>query len=96
MEADTFNGCHPALISTEVGYPTFVYEPGNQGFIKLSGKLILVSAAGTDRNTSGDLLVITRLLDDEGNANLQAQELIVVPPGAEDEPGYRGYSVCDQ
>ena len=81
---------------TEVGYPTFVYEPGSQGFIKLNGKLIPVSAAGTDRYTSGDLLVTTRLLDDEGNAGLQAQELIVVPPGAGDELGYRGYSICDQ
>ena len=67
-----------------------------EGFIKLNGKLIPVSAAGTDRYTSGDLLVTTRLLDDEGNAGLQAQELIVVPPGAGDELGYRGYSICDQ
>lgn len=81
---------------TEVGYPTFVNDPGNQGFIKLNGKLIPVSAAGADRYTSGDLLVTTRLLDDEGNAGLQAQELIVVPPGAEDELGYRGYVLCDQ
>ncbi len=81
---------------TEVGYPTFVYDPGNQGFIKLNGKLIPVSAAGADRYTSGDLLVTTRLLDDEGNAGLQAQELIVVPPGAGDELGYRGYVLCEQ
>lgn len=81
---------------TEVGYPTFVYDPGNQGFIKLNGKLIPVSAASADRYTSGDLLVTTRLLDDEGNAGLQAQELIVVPPGAGDELGYRGYVLCDQ
>lgn len=81
---------------TEVGYPTFVYDPGNQGFIRLNGKLIPVSAAGADRYTSGDLLVTTRLLNDEGNAGLQAQELIVVPPGAEDELGYRGYVLCDQ
>lgn len=79
---------------TEVGYPTFVYEPGNRGFIKLNGKLIPVGAAGEDRYTGGDLLVATHLLDSEGNAGLQSQEMIVVPPGGKDELGYPGYNIC--
>lgn len=79
---------------TEVGFPTFVYEPGRQGVIKLNGKLIPVNAAGDSRYTSGDLLVTTRSLDEEGNAGLTAMEMIVVPPEAKDELGYRGYSSC--
>jgi hypothetical protein len=79
---------------TEVGFPTFVYEPNGSGFIKLNGKLIPVEPDGADRFTSGGLLVTTQMLDDEGNAGLQAQQLIVVPPGAEDELGYRGYVIC--
>jgi hypothetical protein len=81
---------------TEVGFPTFIYEPGNRGFIKLNGKLIPVTAAGPDRYTSGELLIATRLVDEEGNAGLQAQEIIIVPPGAKDELGYRGYVQCDE
>ena len=79
---------------TEVAFPSFVYEAGRRGFIKLNGKLIPVAAAGQDRYTSGDLLVTTRVLDDEGNAGLRSMELIVVPPGAKDELGYRGYVAC--
>ena len=81
---------------TEVGFPTFIYEPGVRGFIKMNGTLIPVTAEGRDRYTSGELLVATRLVDEEGNAGLQAQEIIVVPPGAKDEIGYRGYVQCDE
>ncbi|ROT94020.1 hypothetical protein EB810_13110 [Altererythrobacter sp. FM1] len=81
---------------TEVGFPTFVYEPGGLGFIKLNGKLIPVEPAGSDRFNSGELLVTTRMLDGEGNAGLSAQQLIVVPPGAGDELGYSGYVDCDR
>ncbi|GMM93731.1 MULTISPECIES: DUF6692 family protein [Erythrobacteraceae] len=80
---------------TEVGFPTFVYQPDSEAFIKLNGKIIPLSADGPDRFTSGELLVTTRLIDEEGNAGLQAQEIIVVPPGAKDELGYRGYVRCD-
>lgn len=66
---------------TEVSFPSFVFEPGRQGVIKLNGKLIPVNAFGKDRYASGDLLVSTRLLDETGNAGLQGMELIVVPPG---------------
>jgi hypothetical protein len=54
-----------------------------------------MQAEGTDRFVSGGLLLTMRTLDDEGNAGLQAQEIIIVPPGAEDELGYRGYVDCD-
>lgn len=79
---------------TEVGFPTFVYQPDGSGIIKLNGKLIPVEPDGTDRFTSGELLVTTRMLDDEGNAGLQALRLIVVPPGAKDELGFDGYTTC--
>lgn len=79
---------------TEVGFPAFVYETGGQAFVKLNGKLIPLQAAGPDRFASGELLVALRTLDDEGNAGLQTQEVIIVPPGAKDEIGYRGYTTC--
>ncbi|OBX18946.1 hypothetical protein A9995_10425 [Erythrobacter sp. QSSC1-22B] len=80
---------------TEVGFPTVVYEPGAQAFVKLNGKLIPMQAAGRDRYVSGELLLTMRTLDDEGNAGLQSQEIVIVPPGAEDELGYRGYINCE-
>jgi len=80
---------------TEVGFPAFVYEQDGTGFIKLNGKLIPVEPVGPDRYTSGELLVVSRILDDEGNAGLRAQQLIVVPPGAKDELGFTGYVDCD-
>ena len=80
---------------TEVGFPSFVYKPGTEGFIKLNGKLIPLQTAGQDRYSSGELLVATRDVDETGNAGLQAMEVIVVPPGAKDEIGYRGYTECN-
>ncbi len=79
---------------TEVAFPSFIFEPGRQGAIKLNGKLIPVSAAGKDRYASGDLIITTRRLDETGDAGIQGMELIVVPPGAKDEIGYRGYVLC--
>lgn len=76
---------------TEVGFPAFLFEPGGSGAIKLNGTLIPVGAAGPGRFASGDLLVTTRSLDEEGSAGLQVMELVVVPPQAKDELGYRGY-----
>jgi hypothetical protein len=35
-----------------------------------------------------------RALGDVSNAGLQTMEMIVVPPGADDEIGYRGYVQC--
>lgn len=79
---------------TEVGFPTFVYQPGGQGFLKLNGKLIPLEAAGEGRYAGGELLVVTRMLDDRGGAGKRSSEIIVVPPGAGDELGYRGYVSC--
>ena len=79
---------------TEVGFPSFIYEAGGEGFIKLNGKLIPLQAAGKDRFTSDNLLVATRAVDETGNAGMQAMEVIVVPPEANDEIGYRGYVKC--
>lgn len=79
---------------TEVGYPAFVYEPDGRGFIKLDGTLIPVAAAGEGGFASGQLRIATRMLDGTGNAGLREMEMLVVPPGAGDELGYRGYVQC--
>lgn len=86
------NSCQFRL--TEVAFPSFVYDGSGQGAIKINGKLIPVTASGPDSYTSGDLRIQTRMLDDEGNAGLQMQELIVAAPGAEDEFGFWGYTTC--
>ena len=83
-----------AVKLTEVGFPSFLYEPGSSGAIKLNAKLIPLPSTGAGRFEAGDLLITIRALDDEGNAGLQAMEMIVVPPGAEDEIGYHGYGQC--
>ncbi|WP_239805606.1 DUF6692 family protein [Croceicoccus hydrothermalis] len=80
---------------TEVSFPAFVYAPGDRGFIKLNGTLVPLDAVGADRFENGGLVVTTRLLDTRGNAGLRGLEMIVVPPGARDELGYRGYTSCD-
>ena len=83
-----------AVNLTEVAFPSFLYEPGASGAIKLNGKLIVLPSIGVNRFEDGGLIVTLRPLDDEGNAGLQSMEMIVVPPGAEDELGYRGYVQC--
>tara|TARA_R110002072_G_scaffold15856_31_gene62875 strand:- start:13400 stop:13900 length:501 start_codon:yes stop_codon:yes gene_type:complete len=79
---------------TEVAFPSLVYEPGGSGAIKLNGKLISLPSTGTSEFADGGLSVALRPLDDAGNAGLQGMEMIVVPPGAQDELGYRGYVQC--
>ena len=83
-----------AVKLTEVGFPSFLYQPGVSGAIKLNGKLIPLPQTGPGRYQAGDLLVTLRALDEKGNAGLQAMEMVVVPPGADDEIGYRGYVQC--
>lgn len=85
-----------AVKLTEVGFPSFLYEPTGSGAIKLNGKLIVLRNAGDARFEDGGLTVTLQPVDDEGNAGLQAMEMIIVPPGAKDEIGYRGYSQCFQ
>ena len=79
---------------TEVAYPSFVYAGDGQGAIKINGKLIPVTSDGPDSYSSGELRIKTRLLEDEGTAGLQMQEMIVVAPRAADEFGFWGYTTC--
>jgi hypothetical protein len=83
-----------ALGGKEVGFPSFLFEPGGGGTIKLNGKLIPLPATGERRYEDGGLLVTLRPVDETGNAGLKAMEMIIVPPGAKDEIGYRGYVQC--
>ncbi|WP_338243397.1 DUF6692 family protein [Aurantiacibacter hainanensis] len=83
-----------AVRLTEVAFPSFLYEPGASGAIKLNGKLIVLPRTGQNRFEDGGLIVTLRPLEGEGNAGLPEMEMIVVPPEAEDELGYRGYVQC--
>lgn len=80
---------------TEVGFPSFLFEPGGSGAIKLNGKLIVLPSAGELRFADGGLSVTLRPLEgEEGSAGLAGMQMIVVPPGAGDEIGYSGYVHC--
>ena len=83
-----------AVKLTEVAFPSFLYEPGASGAIKLNGKLIVLPSTGANRFAEGGLTVALRPIEEEGNAGLKGMEMIVVPPGAKDEIGYRGYVQC--
>lgn len=83
-----------AIKLTEVGFPSFLYEPAGRGAIKLNGKLIVLPNTGQAQFKDGGLTVKLQPVDEEGNAGLQAMEMIIVPPGAKDEIGYRGYVQC--
>ena len=61
------------------------------------------SGAGRDaarsrkaRYEDAGLLVTLRSVGEKGNGGLEAMEMIVVPPRAKDEIGYRGYVQCYQ
>ncbi|MBS7671775.1 DUF6692 family protein [Croceicoccus gelatinilyticus] len=82
------------MILTEVAFPSFLFEPGKSGAIKLNGKLISLKATGENRYEDGGLVVALRQVDEKGNAGSPAMEMIVAPPGAKDELGYRGYARC--
>lgn len=79
---------------TEVAFPSFVYDTSGRGAIKINGKLIPVTASGTGRYANGELRIRTRLLDDEGDAGLEMQELIIAGPRMKDEFGFWGYTTC--
>jgi len=81
---------------TEVAFPSFLFEPEGRGAIKLNGKLVVLPNAGKARYEDAGLLVTLRSVDEEGSAGLKAMEMIVVPPQAKDEIGYRGYVQCYQ
>lgn len=83
-----------AIVLTEVAFPSFLYEPGGPGVIKLNGKLIPLPMVREGQFAAGGLSVTLRPLDEEGDAGLQAMNMIIVPPGAEDEVGYSGFVQC--
>ena len=83
-----------AVRLTEVAFPSFVYESGVRGVIKLNGKLIPLPATGQNSFRSGELGVTLLPNDEEGDAGLPAIDMIVVPPGAEDELGYAAFVEC--
>ena len=79
---------------TEVAFPSFAYDNSGRGAIKINGKLIPVTASASGEYANGELRIRTRLLDDEGDAGLQMQELIVAGPRMKDEFGFWGYTTC--
>lgn len=83
-----------AMTLTEVAFPSFLFEPGVTGAIKLNGKLIPLPEVRKGLYQSGGLTVSISLLDEESNAGSQGMQMIVVPPGADDELGYHGYVQC--
>lgn len=83
-----------AIRLTEVAFPSLVIGEGQSAIIKLNGKLIPLAASGENRYADGGLSVILEPNDDEGDAGLQSVDMIVIPPGAEDEIGYSGFIDC--
>ncbi|MEQ9662707.1 MAG: hypothetical protein RLN87_09195 [Parasphingopyxis sp.] len=79
---------------TEVSFPVLVYGEGTGAIIKLNGSLIPLRATGPGEFASGDLRVNIRMLESQGGAGLHAMEMVVIPPGAEDELGYHGFRHC--
>lgn len=85
-----------AMTLTEVAYPSFLFETGAAGVIKLNGKLIPLPEVREGLYRAGGLTVSISLLDEEGNAGSQGMQMIVVPPGAGDEIGFHGYVQCHE
>ena len=83
-----------AIRLTEVGHPSFVYRPGDRGVIKLNGKLIPLPAVGKNRFEDSGLSVTLFPNGDTGDAGLPGMNMVLVPPGAEDELGYSGFADC--
>ena len=103
MLPETMNGADIAALGaenscqfrlTEIAFPSFVYDDSGQGAVKINGTLIPVTADGPDSYSNGELRIRTRMLDDEGDAGLQMQEMIVAAPRAKDEFGFWGYTTC--
>lgn len=82
---------------TEVGYPSLVYGGAkNVATIKLNGKLITLPSAGEGKYADGGLSVAVKPVDAEaGRGGRREAEMVIMLPGAKDELGYRGFSVCD-
>lgn len=85
-----------AIVLTEVAFPSFVYQSGQAGTIKLNGKLIELPSTGPNRYQAGGLTVALQPNGEVGDAGLPGMNMIVVPPGAKDELGYSGFVKCNQ
>lgn len=83
-----------AFRMTSVAFPSFYYEPGGPGAIKLNAKLIPLPRAGANRFSDDGLSAWLRPVEGKGSSGLPEYELIVMLPGAKDELGYRGYLQC--
>lgn len=82
------------FLMTKVAFPSFLYEQGARGAIKLNGKLISLSSVGDHRFADGELIVELRPPEEPEGAAAQEMEMVIVPPGADDEIGYQGYRRC--
>ena len=82
---------------TEVAAPSLVYGGGaDNAEIKLNGKLITLPATGAGTYTDGGLTVAVTPVDAPAKAGKRREtEMVVLLPGAKNELGFRGYSVCD-
>lgn len=83
-----------AIRLTNVAFPSFLYEPGGEGTIKLNGKLVTLPWNRGERFSDAGLVVELAAVDGEGNSGLPEYEMIVMLPDAEDELGFRGYRQC--
>ncbi|MDT9600236.1 DUF6692 family protein [Sphingosinicella rhizophila] len=83
-----------ALRLTEVAHPTFIYQEGRSGAIKLNGKLIMLPSTRDDRFAEDGLSVTLSPKGERGDAGLRGIDMIIVLPGAKDELGYSGFVDC--
>ncbi len=81
---------------TEVGFPSMVYGGGtNAATVRLNGKLITLPSSGEGKYTGGGLSVAVRPVDAKaGRGERREAEMVIMLPGAKDELGYRGFSMC--
>lgn len=82
---------------TEVGAPSLVYG-GTQtaATVKLNGKLITLPSAGEGKYADGGLTIAVKPVDAAAKPGERREtEMVIMLPGAKDELGFRGYSVCD-
>ena len=73
-----------------------MFAAGGTGTIKLNGKLVPLPAQGEGRFAQGDLGVVLRPRDEQGDAGLEGMDMIVLLPGAEDELGFAGFVDCKE
>lgn len=84
-----------AVRLTSVAYPSFLFRPGKGGAIKLNGKLIPLAAKSRLTFEADGLTVVLRSNGEESQTGLEGIDMIVVPPGAQDELGYSGFVDCN-